>query len=88
MRIPEMPCLRFVCLCSVVCCTVAKWDDTVAPLTVVTPADTDNTTYNFHIARFGQVPYGSVIEGYARALVSDDDFVGMGFRRTADIPGC
>ena len=68
-----MPCLRFVCLCAVFCCsvvsTVAKWDDTVAPLTVVTPADTYDTTYNFHIARFGQVPYGSVIEGYARALV-------------------
>ena len=65
----EMRWIRYLCVCALLCSslttTAAKWDDTVAPLTVVEPADTDNTTFNFHMAHFGQVPYGSVIEGYA-----------------------
>lgn len=56
-------------LSAVLCCflanAAAEWDDTVAPLTVVAPTGSGTTSFDFHMAHYGQVPYGMLVSGCA-----------------------
>ena len=60
--------MSLLCL-SVILCTVltpaqAIWDDTIAPLNIE-PNNTGASHLMFHMAHFGQIPYGSDVSGCA-----------------------
>lgn len=52
-----------LCVFSQFAATAAKWDDTKAPITVIEPEGILDDTINYHMAHFGAVPYGTLIDG-------------------------
>ena len=57
----------FLCAVLRVLSVSGKWDDTVAPISVVAPAG-NGKTYDYHMAHFGGVPYGTVMNGCAYCM--------------------
>lgn len=67
--------MSLLCL-SVILCTVltpaqAIWDDTIAPLNIE-PNNTGASHLMFHMAHFGQIPYGFTVDGCVRPQLSQN----------------
>ena len=88
MIVPRMPILNMsgligmyriglLCLCAVLGnllpTTRAQvvFDDTIAPLTVV-PNTTSASAFKYHMAHFGQIPYGFTVDGCVRPQLSQN----------------